>query len=157
MVGRWCSWCQWEDIAGLGMPPIGMWIVFATSLSWFPRIYSGGQCRLSSSSVPPEQWVALPTRAHRQQNYPKPLPKTCHIWAFDQALSHGLILTAIHRVIRFDQPDWIQPYIEFNTSKRAAAIDDFEKSFYRLMTLSLFGKTMERVDLRQIIQLAMMD
>ena len=35
-----------------------------------------------------------------------------HIRARAQALKHGLILDRIHRVIEFDQSEWMKPYID---------------------------------------------
>ena len=31
-----------------------------------------------------------------------------------QALNHGLILKKVHRVISFNQYEWLKPYIEMN-------------------------------------------
>ena len=63
-------------------------------------------------------------------------------------LDHGLKLTKLHRVIEFDQKDWMQPWIQFNTAKRAKATSDFEKDFYKLLNNACFGKTMESVRTR---------
>ena len=49
--------------------------------------------------------------------------------SFQLYLSLGMKLIKIHRVLKFEQPDWMKKYIDFNTEKRMYAANDFEKVF----------------------------
>ena len=52
-----------------------------------------------------------------------------HINSLKQALNHGLKLKKIHRVIEFDQKEWLKPYIDMNTELRKAAKMILKKIF----------------------------
>ena len=41
-----------------------------------------------------------------------------HIKVLKQALNHGLVFKKVHRVIQFNQKDWLKPYIDMNTKLR---------------------------------------
>ena len=66
-----------------------------------------------------------------------------------QYLEMGMILTAVHRGISFNQSPWMEPYIRKNTELRKCAVSSFEKDFFKLMNNSVFGKTIENIRKRQ--------
>ena len=49
-------------------------------------------------------------------------------------------LTKAHRVLKFNQSDWMKKYIDFNTEERMNAANDFERDFFKLMINSVYEK-----------------
>ena len=68
-----------------------------------------------------------------------------HINSLKQALNHGLKLKKIHRVIEFNQKEWLKPYIDMNTELRKLAKNE------------VFGKTMENIRKHRDIKLVTTD
>ena len=44
----------------------------------------------------------------------------------------GLKLGQVHSAIRFRQKRFVEPYIKYNSEKRAKASNTFEKDYYKL-------------------------
>lgn len=60
----------------------------------------------------------------------------------------GMKVSKIHRGIKFKQAAVFREYIEFNSNKRAQATNCFDTDYYKLLSNSLFGKTIERPEKR---------
>ena len=55
-------------------------------------------------------------------------------------------------VLQLKQSDWMKRYIDFNTGKRKNAADNFEKTFFKLIINSVYGKTIENSRKRMSIR-----
>lgn len=66
-----------------------------------------------------------------------------HHSIFALAEELGMQVTNVRRALQFNQTDWLKSYVEMNTKLRQEATDDFEKSFYKLMNNSIYGKSCE--------------
>lgn len=76
-----------------------------------------------------------------------------HYKMLKSVLRHGLILRKIHRVMKFNQSQWLKPYVDLNTELRTRATNEFEKEFFKLLINAIYGKTMENVRARADIRL----
>ncbi|KAF4529741.1 hypothetical protein B566_EDAN017894 [Ephemera danica] len=68
-----------------------------------------------------------------------------HFNALQQALSHGLVLKHMHRVVSFNQSNWLRDYVEKNTKLRSESKSKFEISFWKWTINSVYGKMLERI------------
>jgi hypothetical protein len=68
-------------------------------------------------------------------------------------LRQGLRIQRFHRAIQFRQAAFFGENIQRNSSRRAQAIDEFKKSYYKSKNNSLFGKTMENVRKRHSVRI----
>ena len=68
-----------------------------------------------------------------------------HHETLKQYLDLGMVLTKIHKGIKYVEKEWLKDYIDFNTKKRTKCKTDYEKDLYKLMNNAVFGKSMENV------------
>lgn len=66
----------------------------------------------------------------------------CHYVHRKQALNHWLVLTQIHRIMRFNQSLWLALYVLYNTQN---VKDDFEKDLNKFVINAMFIKTIENI------------
>jgi intergrase/recombinase len=76
-----------------------------------------------------------------------------HYTTLKQYVKMGMKLEQIHKVLEFNQSDWLKVYIDFNTVLRTKANNDFKKGFFKLTNNSVFGKTIENLRNRMDIKL----
>jgi len=68
-------------------------------------------------------------------------------------LKNGLKLGKIHRILTFNQSEWMKPFVAFNTQKRQEAKTKVAQDTCKFTNNATFGKTMENVKNRRICQL----
>ena len=54
-------------------------------------------------------------------------------------------LIKIHRILSFEQSNWLKSYTDFNTDKRKKSPDEFNKGFYKLFNNCIYGKSIENI------------
>ncbi|WP_185964908.1 hypothetical protein, partial [Klebsiella pneumoniae] len=93
---------------------------------------------LSKTETPPNgKFTKLMMTLENKYKY------VAHYCVVQQALQLGLRVSKIHRAIQFSQSCWLKPYIDANTSRRAAATTAVEKDYFKLLNNSIFGKTLQ--------------
>ena len=73
---------------------------------------------------------------------------SCHYLQLKQMIEMGMKLKKVHKVMQFNQSNWLESYIDLNTENRRKAQklgDKCLELFYKLMNNSFFGKTCEDV------------
>ncbi len=76
-----------------------------------------------------------------------------HYRCFQLYCHLGLKLEKVHKILSFKQAPILRDYIALNTKNRVAATNLFDSNYYKLLSNSLYGKTMECADLRTKIDL----
>ncbi|XP_060868610.1 uncharacterized protein LOC132943592 [Metopolophium dirhodum] len=118
--------------------PIGR--VYEVDVSYPRHLHNGHNDLpfLPQNSVPRGSKVRkLMETFEKKENY------IIHYRNLQQAIKNGLIVEKVHRVIQFNQSDWLAKYIKLNTEMRKKAKNDFEKDFFKPMNNAVFGKTMQ--------------
>ena len=54
-------------------------------------------------------------------------------------------LIKVHRVVEFQQGDFLKSWVDFCTQKRAEAKDSFTRNFWKMMVNAVYGKTIENL------------
>ena len=65
----------------------------------------------------------------------------------------GLKVKKVHRVLKFEQEAWLEPYITLNTTKRQQARNKFEEDLYKLLNNCAYGKTCESKRKRMLVRI----
>ena len=57
----------------------------------------------------------------------------------------GIKVDKVHKILTFDEKDFLKEYIDLNTELRKNSKNDLEKDLFKLMNNSIFGKSMKNV------------
>ena len=58
---------------------------------------------------------------------------------------YNIIYHKVHRILEFEQSDWMKPYIDFNTPKRKEDTNEADKNLFKLLNNAVYRKTMENM------------
>jgi hypothetical protein len=108
--------------------------------------------------VPPADWLSPASKKlANDMNLPKP---TCskliphlndrthyrvHWMALRTYMKYGMVVTKVHKGVRYKQETWLEPYIQKNTMERQKAQDDVTSKFHKDMNNIIYGKMVEGV------------
>ena len=68
-------------------------------------------------------------------------------------LALGIIVTKVHRAIKFRQDYVFKKYVDYNSEMRALSVNRSAKDYYKLKSNSLYGKTVENIRKRTNLRL----
>ena len=54
-------------------------------------------------------------------------------------VKQGMVVEKIHEIISFEQSEFSENYVSFNTQKRNRAKNDSEKEFFKVLVNAAFG------------------
>jgi hypothetical protein len=91
--------------------------------------------------------IKLSATYHDRKNY------VLHFKNLKLYLSLGMKLTCIHRVLKFRQKNFIEPFIELCTIERQKAKTKFEQDQFKKVANSTYGKTIQNVRNYSIVKL----
>ena len=84
---------------------------------------------------------------HDKSNY------TIHYKLLQLFVRLGLKVKKVHRVLKFEQEAWLEPYITLNTTERQQARNKFEEDLYKLLNNCAYGKTCESKRKRMLVRI----
>lgn len=67
----------------------------------------------------------------------------CHYRSLKLWVELGVEIRKVHKVLGFQQRDWMRPYIDFNTAERAKAKSKVEINLRKFLNNSLYGKQIQ--------------
>ena len=72
---------------------------------------------------------------HDKSNYTLPYK------LFQLYVRLGIKVKKVHRLLKFEQEAWLEPYITLNTTKRQQPRNKFEEDLYKIFNNCAYGKT----------------
>ena len=111
-----------------------------------PEMLSPFQRQSYPGRVADETATKLAPNLYHKRNY------VVHFRNLKYYLMQGMQLRKVHKVLAFDQTEWLKVYIDFNTNMRKNCGAGYGKDFYKLMNNAVFGKTQENLRNRVCVE-----